>query len=199
MAFPMPAFADEVRDRQWHRGFLHVAEAYQISQGEGALVAVEDSGVDASAPELAGAVVPGKDLGGGRKDTNGHGTAVAGLIAGRGKSANRGIAPKAKILPVQVAEYLDFGVYPKDLAAGIDFAVSRGANVISIWLKTSDSKLVRTAIQHPLDADAVVVGAAGNKPQAGGVVFPANMPVSSPSAPSTRTATARPSPSPAAK
>ncbi|MEV6926003.1 type VII secretion-associated serine protease mycosin [Dactylosporangium sp. NPDC051485] len=181
--FPTPAQADTARDQQWHLGFLHMAEAQQVSQGEGVMVAVLDSGVDASVPELAAAVVPGKDFGGGkgdgRSDTNGHGTAMAALIAGRGKGGDKGvlgIAPKSTILPVQVAQYIDFAGYPEDVAAGIDYAVSRGASVICIAAGTNDVSVLRSSIQKAFDADVVVVAAAGNKPKAGSVVFPAKMP-----------------------
>ncbi|WP_433214853.1 S8 family serine peptidase [Dactylosporangium sp. CS-047395] len=177
------ARADSVRDQQWHLTFLHIAEAHQISQGEGVLVAVEDSGVDATVPELSGAVVAGKDFGGGthdgRYDTDGHGTAMATLIAGRGRGAGNGvlgIAPKATILPVQVASYLGFGGNAEDLAAGIDYAVERGAKVISISLGTNDLPVMRTAIQKALAADVVIVAAVGNKPKSDDVEFPANVP-----------------------
>ncbi len=91
---------------QWHLDFLRAAEAHAISQGEGVTVAVIDTGVDASHPDLAGSVVPGFNPDGvgapdGRSDTNGHGTAMAGLIAGHGTC--RGIAPKAKIMPIRAS------------------------------------------------------------------------------------------------
>ncbi|GAA2367279.1 type VII secretion-associated serine protease mycosin [Dactylosporangium salmoneum] len=182
-AFPAPAFADSIRDMQWHLRFLHIADAHKISQGEGVVVAVEDSGVDTTSPELASAVIPGKDFGGntgdGRYDIVGHGTAMAGLIAGRGKGGNNGvlgIAPKSTILPVQVSKALDVGGNPLDLAKGIDYAVAQGAKVINISLDTSEAKEVKDAIQRAIDANVVVVAAAGNKPTYGSITFPARMP-----------------------
>ncbi|WP_432985811.1 S8 family serine peptidase [Dactylosporangium sp. CA-233914] len=180
--FPAPALADAVRDQQWYLGFLHVAEAQRLSQGEGVLVAVADSGVDATVPELAGAVVPGKDFGGntgdGRKDPSGHGTAMAALIAGRGRGGNNGVlgmAPKAAILPIQLSRDIDFGGDPRDVAAAIDYAAGKGAKVICLSLGTSDTDVVRTAIANAIAADVVVVAAAGNKPERGSVDFPANV------------------------
>ncbi|WP_433083442.1 S8 family serine peptidase [Dactylosporangium sp. CA-052675] len=183
VAVPVPAQAEDVRDQQWHLGFMHVAEAQRLSQGKGVLVAVADSGVDATVPELAGAVIPGKDFGGntgdGRRDPVGHGTAMATLIAGRGRGTSKGvlgIAPEATILPIQLSRNIDFGGNPRDVAAAIDYAVGRGAKVICLSIGTSDISIVRDAIQKALDADVVVVAAAGNKPDVGGVDFPARMP-----------------------
>ena len=54
-----PAWADNIRDQEWHLSFLHIAEAQQVSQGEGVIVAVLDTGVNANQPELSGNVLPG--------------------------------------------------------------------------------------------------------------------------------------------
>ena len=60
---PKPAAADELRDRQWHLAALQIPQAHQLSQGEGILVAVTDTGVDDRHRELAGAVISGKEFG----------------------------------------------------------------------------------------------------------------------------------------
>lgn len=184
VAAPTPALADSVRDQQWHLDFMHVVEAQRLSQGEGVLVAVADTGVEATVPELAGALVPGKDYGGntgdGTTDPQGHGTAMATLIAGRGRGAGKGalgIAPKATILPIQLSQDFDFaGGDARDVAAAIDYAVSKGAKVICLSIGTGDTKIVRTAIANAIAADVVVVAAAGNKPGRGDVAFPARVP-----------------------
>src|SRR5689334_9898172 len=94
-----PAFADPIRDAQWHLDPLHVERAQQYSQGDGVVVGVVDAGVDAKHPDLAGSVLPGYTMGpfgDPYQDAVGHGTAMAGLIAAHGRTL--GIAPKAKIL-----------------------------------------------------------------------------------------------------
>src|SRR5690349_11433592 len=108
-----PPVADKVRDDQWQLSALGAEAAWRISTGAGVTVAVIDSGVDATHPDLAGQVLGGLDLvdvgGDGYDDEVGHGTTVAALIAGRGDDARGvvGLAPGAKILPVRVLNALN--------------------------------------------------------------------------------------------
>jgi type VII secretion-associated serine protease mycosin len=180
-----PVRADAVRDGQWHLKFLKVAQAHRVTQGAGVTVAVIDTGVDAGHPDLAGAVVAGTDLTttpagsrDGRTDLDGHGTAMAGLIAARGRGGARGalgIAPKAKILPIRVADSL--APSNTDSPAAIAWAVSHGADVISMSFAGRDpSDEVRAAVEAALRAGVVLVAGAGNRPLSEWVDFPAAYP-----------------------
>lgn len=179
-----PAFADNVREREWHVAALGLAEAHRLSQGDGVIVAVMDTGVDARHTELTGAVLPGKGFGegnssDGRSDSFGHGTAVAGLIAGRGLPNGGGVlgvAPKAMILPLQTLRGDDGLGVPGFLAEGIDWAVANGAKVICVAGGTSENGQVREAVERALKADVVVVAAVGNTPRQTTVAFPAKLP-----------------------
>ncbi|MEU4569660.1 S8 family serine peptidase [Micromonospora sp. NPDC023956] len=181
---PGPARAETVRGYQWYLDTLRIPQAHQLSKGSGVTVAVIDGGVDASHPDLRGQVLRGHGIGGdaaadGRRDTNriGHGTGMAGLIAGRGGGTDRllGIAPAAKILPVSVGARFD----PGELPTAIRWAVDNGADVVNLSLGTPGrpDRAELDAIRYALDKDVVVVASAGNREQGDtGVTSPANIP-----------------------
>ncbi|MFD7451876.1 type VII secretion-associated serine protease mycosin [Kitasatospora sp. NPDC059827] len=181
------ALADEVRDKQWAlRTFEAETKVWPVSQGEGVVVAVIDSGVNSEHQDLTGQVLPGADFSGaksdGRTDTDGHGTGMASLIAGHGHGTQAGVmglAPKAKILPVKVRTS-DGGPVPEqnDLAAAIRFAVDHGATVINMSVGGPfhfDSQ-ARKAVEYAVSKDAVLVGGAGNSVADLSVNYPAAFP-----------------------
>lgn len=180
----VPAHADAIRDQQWGLEALHTDKAWQTTKGKGITVAVLDTGVDDEHPDLAGQVLPGKDLigfGAGRGDRSWalHGTAMAGIIAGRGNGPGRadgvlGVAPEAKILPVRVI--LESGDASRSkaresrgtaLADGIRWAADHGADVINLSLG-DDSESAHpepgedAAVQYALGKGVAVVASAGN-------------------------------------
>jgi membrane-anchored mycosin MYCP len=151
-------------------------KVWPLTQGAGVTVAVVDTGVQASVPDLKGVVVPGGDMlgdpGNGETDfdtqVDGHGTAVAVLIAGQGTGTGTvGIAPQARILPVHV-DTPGVAGDTDDMAAGIEFAASHGASVINISLgvaapsATSCDSDLQDAVAYAIGRGAVVVAAAGD-------------------------------------
>ncbi len=179
-----PVWADSIRDQQWHLGFLNVAEAHRYSQGEGVTVAVIDSGVDATHPDLTGNVLAGTETfaggtGDGQTDMDGHGTGTAGLIAGHGHGPGNtagalGIAPKARILPIRTTSQSESD--HAAIARGIDYAVAHHATVICIAISSQDFDDERLATQTALAAGVVVVAGVGNKPYDLLVAHPAAYP-----------------------
>jgi membrane-anchored mycosin MYCP len=177
-----PAQAESLRQQQWHLEALNITQVHQISKGKDVVVAVVDTGVDATHPDLVGRVLPGvqpnNSSANGQLDEDGHGTSMAGTIAGTnsGGKGILGIAPEAKILPVKVSEGKAIAK-PAEVAAGIRDAVDRGAKVINISWSGSAPANARADINYALSKDVVVVAGSGNV-SAGqqGVGWPANVP-----------------------
>ncbi|WP_407939886.1 type VII secretion-associated serine protease mycosin [Micromonospora tarapacensis] len=160
---------DQVRDEQWQLDKLGAQLAWRTSTGRGVVVAVIDSGVDGSHPDLAGQVLPGLDLvaSGGALDPDpvGHGTTVAGLIAGRNDDRRGvvGLAPDARILPVRVLDEENRYDDALIVAKGVRWAVDNGAKVINLSLGGSgDSAALAAAIDYAFAKDVVVVACTGN-------------------------------------
>jgi minor extracellular serine protease Vpr len=133
--------------------------------GKGVKVAVIDTGVDTSHPDLKGKVVGGYDFvknDPNPQDENGHGTHVAGIIAGNGKV--KGVAPGASLLAYRVLDAEGIGTDANILAA-IDQAVKDGANVMNLSLG-SDVNVpedpLSWALTRAAEQGVVAVVAAGN-------------------------------------
>jgi type VII secretion-associated serine protease mycosin len=162
-----PAQADQRRNSQWYLKSLRVEQAHRITEGAGVTVAVVDTGVQADHPDLRGAVLSGFSAlgsGDGREDVQGHGTAMAGIIAARGRSGERGIlgiAPAAKILPITPA------ASPLAVTDGIRWAVDHGARVINLSIGVIDDEGLAAAVKEAADADVVLVAATGNDGEQG--------------------------------
>lgn len=164
-----PTRVDQVRDEQWQLDELQATTAWRTSTGRGVTVAVIDSGVDGSHPDLVGQVLPGIDLvapdGAAEPDPVGHGTTVAGLIAGRNddKRGVVGLAPDARILPVRVLDEENRYDDAMIVAKGVRWAVDNGARVINLSLGGSgDSPALAAALDYAFARDVVVVACTGN-------------------------------------
>jgi subtilisin family serine protease len=159
-------------DSDWPRQVgLRVAgfpKAWDITRGASRIVvAVVDTGVDPDQPDLRGALVPGYDFvnsDADPRDDEGHGTAVAGIIAAR--SDNRqgvtGVCWLCSIMPIKVLDATGTGD-DTVIAAGIVWAVDHGAQVINLSLGgPATSPGLTAAVAYATSKGASVVAAAGN-------------------------------------
>ena len=172
--------SDPLVSRQW---YLTQSRFYDpwltLPALERVPVAVIDSGVDATHPELAGKILDAKSFVGGSasEDTLGHGTFVAGLVAaGVGNGIGiAGLAPSAELLVAKVVTP-SRAIPIEAEAKAIRWAVENGARVINMSLggirdpldpkRDSFSRLEADAVAYAVSSGAVVVAAVGNGDQA---------------------------------
>jgi serine protease len=172
---PVAALAanDPRRAEQWNLDLIESDAAHATATGTGAVIAVVDTGVAAGHPDLAGQILPGHDFvqdDDTPQDGNGHGSHVSGIalaVTGNGVGISS-VAPGAKLLPVRVLGD-DGGGDSADVAAGIDWARTHGADVINLSLGSEVPIIgamggdeIDAAIRRALGAGIVVVAAAGN-------------------------------------
>lgn len=158
---------DTLRYTQWALDRLGAEDLWDRQSGAGVTVAVLDTGVDATHPDLAGAVIGGTDFvdpgGDGRSDPNGHGTHVAGIVAaaGNNRSGVAGLAQGVKVMPVRVLSAAGEG-WSSDIAKGVLYATDHGAAVVSMSLGGRPDPAVATAVAYAVAHNVVVVAAGGN-------------------------------------
>ncbi|MFF4343360.1 S8 family serine peptidase [Kitasatospora sp. NPDC001540] len=175
------ASADQVRDAQWTNAYFGLDRVWSVSKGDGVIVAVIDTGVDASHPDLTGSVLPGYDPSGAGQDkrpSDPHGTNMAGLIVGHGHGNGAGVlglAPGAKVLPLYRETAAGGDAIPED----IKWAVDHGAKVINLSQagvgEPKGNSALTEAVAYAVQHDVLIVAGAGNDGR-GKVASPANEP-----------------------
>ena len=161
---------DPLYVEQWDLRAVRAEQAWDLTHGSpSVVVAVVDSGIDATHPQLAGKLVAGYDattgaaLAAGNTDDVGHGTAVAGLVAARASdgASIASLGWDTKVMPVK-AGGAD-GPSTADTVEGLRWAVDRGARVVNLSLGScNSSQLEQDAMTYAESRGVLVVAAAGN-------------------------------------
>ncbi|MEM2915062.1 MAG: S8 family serine peptidase [Candidatus Bathyarchaeia archaeon] len=158
-------------DKTWSLGFT----------GKNVKVAVVDSGIDDYHPDLKGRVIDAKDYTAeGLSDNVGHGTHIAGIIAGGG-SNYRGIAPDSKLLNAKAFKLLDRHGEPDDIiavgesddiAAAMEWAYNAGADVFNLSFggPGDPSDFLSSMSDAIVSRGRIVVVSAGNEGPKNGTI-----------------------------
>lgn len=176
------SFNDPKRSEQWGLTRLDGENVKLEADGSGVRVAVVDTGVEGSHPDLEHAVLPGFDVFGdsdGRVDLNGHGTHVAGIIAAQADNGVgvAGLASGVEILPIRALDETGYGD-DAGIAEGILWAVQNDADVINLSLGSPDrDPVLAAAVESAISSGVTVVASSGNDGATGSPIsYPAALP-----------------------
>lgn len=156
-----PAYANS-----WALHKIQAPAAWDKANGSGVVIAVLDTGVDATHPDLAANLLPGRNIYDNNTDTSdvhGHGTSVSGAAAAvaNNGTGSVGVAWGAKILPVRISAPDGYAYY-STIAQGLTWAADNGARVANVSYGASGSASVQSAANYLRGKGGVVVVSAGN-------------------------------------
>ncbi|MFD6027973.1 S8 family serine peptidase [Streptomyces griseoluteus] len=165
-----PASKATAKKQDWSRQRLDLDRVHEHATGAGVTVALVDTGVAPGAAGLDGRVTASGDA---AEDCVGHGTFLAGLIAGDGLRLS-GVAPRARILALRGTDRRGAPDAPL-VAAAVRAATGAGADVIAVGvaLPRRDAGLTRAVAEARREGAVVVAAAAPDPPRTGGADVPA--------------------------
>ena len=152
---------------------LQMPQAHALATGADVLIAVVDSGIDVSHPELAGMIAGSFDAIGSGDKVHQHGTGIAGAIVAHAKLM--GTAPAAKILAIR-----SFGAKKEssegttfNISKGLNWAVTHGARVINMSFAGPHDPAIERDLAAAYGKGIVLVAAAGNAGPKSEPLYPA--------------------------
>ena len=155
---------------------LKLPQAHTLARGMNVTIAVIDSGIDASHPELANSISDSFDALGSKEGAHVHGTGIAGAIAAHGRLM--GSAPEARIIAIRAFASAQGGAESSSyvIIKSLNYAVLHGAQVINMSFAGPKDMLIERAIAATAARDIVLVAAAGNAGPKSPPLFPAANP-----------------------
>jgi hypothetical protein len=161
---PVKMAADVI---DWGVSRIGADKIWDTATGIGVTVAVIDTGIEMTHPDLQGKVTKGYDFVNDKEspeDDNGHGTHVAGIVmAARNDTGVVGVSHGTSVMPVKVLNSAGSG-YISDVAKGIYWATDNGAQIINLSLGAPvDTDVLRNAVNYASSKGVLLVAAAGNE------------------------------------
>jgi subtilisin family serine protease len=152
---------------------LRLLDAHRVTGGDNVLVAVIDSRIDATHPDLAGVVTESFDALGGASKPHAHGTAMASAIAAHGKLI--GVAPKVQLLAVRsfAGEGESAQGTTFNILKGVDWAAEKGARVINMSFAGPADAMLRDMLAKAHARGLVLIAAVGNAGPKSPPLYPA--------------------------
>lgn len=151
----------------WHLPQIGAPQAWDTKTGQGVTIAILDTGVDSSHPDLIPQLVPGwnvYDNNSNTADVHGHGTIIAGIAVAAGDNllGSAGVAFASKLMPIRISGLDGWASFSR-MAAGVTWAADNGARVANISFQgAAGSATVVSAAQYMRSKGGVVVAASGN-------------------------------------
>jgi thermitase len=159
---------DPLYNSEWHLAKINAPAAWGVTTGSPQIIlAVCDTGVDATQPDLSSQLVPGWNVVDNNADTSPvhpHGTWVAGTAAAAGNNGIGVAAPamNCRVMPMRVTSRSDGAAATSDIAAATFWAADHGARVINVSYAGYGSSAISEAAQYARSHNCLFVMAAGN-------------------------------------
>jgi filamentous hemagglutinin family protein len=155
---------------QYSLSKLRLSEAHRVARGEQIVVAVIDSEVDRSHPDLKAVKFEAFDaLGGNLAEPHAHGTSMTGAIASRGRIL--GVAPGVNVLAIKA--FGSAGGNTFEIIKGLDWAAANGAKIVNMSFAGPPDPMLSRALAVARRKGMVLIAAAGNAGPKSPPLFPA--------------------------
>ncbi|MGO4713933.1 S8 family serine peptidase [Bradyrhizobium sp. 2TAF24] len=171
--FTLQQAAAEGDPAQYALAKLRLPQAHTLAHGDNITVAVIDSGIDVSHPELAGVIGGTFDALGSKEGPHTHGTGIAGVIAAHARLM--GTAPSASLLAIRAFGVAGGGAESTSfvLLRSIDYAVSHGARIINMSFAGPEDPLIGKSLAAAAAKGVILVAASGNAGPKSPPLYPA--------------------------
>lgn len=148
--------------QQYALASLHLPEAYALSKGADVHIAVIDSAIDVSHPELSGAIESSFDALGGDASPHAHGTSIAGVVASHQRLT--GSAPSARLIAIRAFGAQKSGAESNSfvILKSLDYAIAHGAQIINMSFAGPQDAAIAKGLGVAATKGIVLVAAAGN-------------------------------------